>query len=174
MKRRLDQEMFKAIYHATFSELSKFVYFRVKRLEDAQDIVQHVYMDYYQHVFLKDKQPQNVQGYLKQMASHMISKYYQHEQWTISNTELTEELIDNIPSEHDVESDVFEKFTHQHLWKTVRKLDPMEEKIIIAKFRFDMTFKEIAQTLSLSENTIKTKYYRALDKLKNMLEDETF
>lgn len=50
-----DEDDFKNIYFATFDELSKYVYFRVNNVEDAQDIVSDVYLDYYQHVFKKTK-----------------------------------------------------------------------------------------------------------------------
>jgi len=59
------EDDFKNIYYATFDELSKYVYFRVNNLEDAQDIVHDVYLDYYQHVFKKNKNVDHVIAYLK-------------------------------------------------------------------------------------------------------------
>lgn len=169
----IDQDLFNGIYEATFNELGKYVYFRVKRLEDAQDIVQSVYMDYYRYVFLKKRKPDNVLGYLKQMASNQISKYYKEHQWLVEGSDENQELIEQIPSEDHMELDVFEQFEQATLWQAVKSLGIFEEKIIIAKFRFDMTFKEIGEAMSVSENTIKSRYYRALVKLRNILENET-
>ena len=169
----INHDLFNSIYEATFNELGKYVYFRVKRLEDAQDIVQSVYMDYYRYVFLKKRNPENVLGYLKQMASNQISKYYKKQQWSVESSEENQELIEQIPSDDNVVLDVFEKFEHAMLWDAVKSLGIFEEKVIIAKFRFDMTFKEIADAMSTNENTIKSNYYRALIKLRKKLENET-
>ncbi len=173
MRRKNNHDLFKSIYEATFNELGKYVYFRVKTLEDAQDIVQCVYMDYYRYVFSKNRKIDNVLGYLKQMASNQISKYYKDQQWVVEGSDENQELIDQRPSNINVELEVFEHIEQQQLWQAVRSLGVTQEKIMIAKFRFDMTFKEIGEIMSLNENTIKSIYYRSLEKLKKILNNET-
>lgn len=164
-----DEDDFKNIYFATFDELSKYVYFRVNNVEDAQDIVSDVYLDYYQHVFKKNKKVDHVIAYLIQMAHHQLISFYKDKQFKVTQSELMDAQIDNIVAPDDVELEVFEKFESIRLWQTVNQLNPLERKIIIGKFRYDMTFKEIAEKLSINENTIKTIYYRSLQQLKKIL-----
>ena len=69
-------EQFDTIYHATFSQLSKYVYFKLANLNDVEDLIQNIYIDFYQYIIKKNKQVENVQSYLTQMANNEISKYY--------------------------------------------------------------------------------------------------
>lgn len=58
------------------------------------------------------------------------------------------------------------------LYDALNKLEPEEKSYIILKFFLDMRFRDMAEVLSLSENTVKTRYYRVINKLKNFLNDE--
>ncbi|MNN46353.1 RNA polymerase sigma factor SigV [compost metagenome] len=59
------------------------------------------------------------------------------------------------------------------LYDALDRLVPEERTYIILKFFVSLSFKEMAQVLSLSENTVKTRFYRIIKKLKNdLLEGE--
>lgn len=163
------EDDFKNIYSATFDELSKYVYFRINNIEDAQDIVQNVYLDYYQHVFKKNKKIDHVIAYLKKMAHNQLISFYKEKQFLVEQSNLLDEQLENIPANDDVELEVFEKFEVDRIWKAVTQLHPLQQKIIVGKFRFNMTFKEIAEQLLVNENTIKSNYYRSLKKLEEYL-----
>lgn len=52
------------------------------------------------------------------------------------------------------------------LYDALDRLIPEEKSYIILKFFANLSFKEIAEILSISENTVKTRYYRIIKKLK--------
>ncbi|MFD1990426.1 RNA polymerase sigma factor [Paenibacillus nicotianae] len=52
------------------------------------------------------------------------------------------------------------------LYDAIDRLIPEEKSYIILKFFVDLSFKEISEVLSISESTVKTRYYRILKKLK--------
>lgn len=102
---RNTKEEFETIYNATFETLSKHVYFKVAKLEDAQDLVQEVYLDFYKYIISKGKQVENVQAYLIQMANNKLSNYYKNK--TFETTLLNEDhLLETIEDEFDLEFDV--------------------------------------------------------------------
>lgn len=53
-------------------------------------------------------------------------------------------------------------------------LDSKEKTVIILKFYFDYTFKQISETMELPLGTVKSLYYRSLGKLKNNVEREDY
>jgi RNA polymerase sigma-70 factor (ECF subfamily) len=55
------------------------------------------------------------------------------------------------------------------LYEALEVLKPEERSFIILKFFEGQRFKDIAEVLSLSENTVKSKFYRILNKLKLQL-----
>lgn len=167
-------EQFDTIYHATFSQLSKYVYFKLANLNDVEDLIQNIYIDFYQYIIKKNKQVENVQSYLTQMANNEISKYYQSKkEQPILISEESTYLIDNIQDDVDLEFDILNQFESDLIYQLVKKLDVIDQKIIGGHFRFDMTFKEIALSLNTSENTIKTRYYRSLKILKQLYESSS-
>lgn len=167
-------EQFDTIYHATFSQLSKYVYFKLANLNDVEDLIQNIYIDFYQYIIKKNKKVENVQSYLTQMANNEISKYYQSKkEQPILISEESTYLIDNIQDDVDLEFDILNQFESDLIYQLVKKLDVIDQKIIGGHFRFDMTFKEIALSLNTSENTIKTRYYRSLKILKQLYESSS-
>ncbi|KAF6575585.1 sigma-70 family RNA polymerase sigma factor [Paenibacillus polymyxa] len=58
------------------------------------------------------------------------------------------------------------------LYEALEVLKPEERSFIILKFFEGQRFKDIAEVLSLSENTVKTKFYRILNKLKLQLTEK--
>lgn len=59
--------------------------------------------------------------------------------------------------------------TRLALEQAVSDLSDKEQAIIRLHFFEDQTFGEIALTLQLSENTVKTTYYRSLNKLEALM-----
>lgn len=60
------------------------------------------------------------------------------------------------------------------LHNALGKLDDLEKSIIILRFFEDLKFKDVAEILGLNINTVKTKTYVILDKLKLQLECEVY
>lgn len=175
METRSDQEYFEAIYHDTFNKLSQYVLFKTRGIGEAEDVVAAVYADFYQYIVLKHKRPENVPAYLTKMANHELSRLYTRKTNHLSIDDEELRLHETIPDDVDVELAVFDQFETDELWQAVGKLAPVEQQILAAKFRFDLTFKEIAQILGQGESAIKLRYYRSLKKLQKLLnEDVTF
>ncbi len=167
------QELFENIYHATFNTLSRHVFFKVASLEDAQDIVQNVYAHYYVSVIQKNKTIDNPQAYLMSMTTNELALYYKdkaNQAILLSDDELN--LLENIPDNTDLALEIIDKSTIELIYKQIKNLSILDQKIIGGRFRYDLTFNEIATQLELSENTIKTRYYRAIHTLKEKLDQK--
>lgn len=68
-------------------------------------------------------------------------------------------------------SDQYEDYDLQ---KALEKLPTMSKTIITLRFFEDMTFEEIAQILDLNINTVKTRFYTSIRKLRIELDDTDF
>lgn len=165
-------ERFETIYRATFNIISKYVYFKVANISDVEDLVQNIYINFYTYIIKKNKEVDNIQSYLIQIANNELAKHYKSKQeQPITFSDETTYIIENIQSDINVELDVLNTLEPIKVFELVRKLEIIDQKIIGAHFRYEMTFKEIAQSLIISENTVKTRYYRALKELKKLYEE---
>ncbi|EHS57628.1 ECF subfamily RNA polymerase sigma-24 factor [Paenibacillus sp. Aloe-11] len=58
------------------------------------------------------------------------------------------------------------------LYEALDYLSPKDKTFIILKFFEGQRFKDMAEVLSISENTVKSRFYRILDKLKRQMTTE--
>jgi RNA polymerase sigma factor (sigma-70 family) len=159
-------ETFESIYHATFSTVSKQVFFKVAKIEDAQDIVQEVYMDFYQYIIEKGKTVDNVQAYLMQIANNKLSHYYKDK--TVEFTVVDDEtLFSNISDPIDLEEDVLERISLDEIWQEVLTLSELDQHILIDYYRFGFNFREISERYNMPESTIKSRSQNAIRLLKD-------
>ena len=81
------------------------------------------------------------------------------------------ELNEQICSSEDSFIDIEEKDSFDYL---VGKLKEHEQEILILRFRVGYTFQDIADIKEKPLATITTTYYRALEKLKILIESKNF
>jgi RNA polymerase sigma factor (sigma-70 family) len=159
-------ETFESIYRATFSTISKQVFFKVAKIEDAQDIVQDVYMDFYQYIIEKGKKVDNVQAYLMQIANNKLSHYYKDKtvEFTVEDDQT---LFNNISDPIDLEEDVLEKTSLDEIWQEVLILSEIDQHILIDYYRFGFNFREISERYNMPESTIKSRCQNAIHLLQD-------
>jgi len=154
-------ETFESIYRATFSTISKQVFFKVAKVEDAQDIVQEVYMDFYQYIIEKGKTVDNVQAYLMQIANNKLAHYYKDKtvEFTVEDDQA---LFNNISDPSDLEEDVLERISLDEIWQEVLTLSEIDQHILIDYYRFGFNFREISERYNMPESTIKSRCQNAI------------
>ena len=170
MQDQTHQEYFEAVYCETFEKLSRYVFFKAPGLAEAEDITATVYTNFYQYVVLKNKRPDNEFAYLIRISNHELSRLYSKNTTRLSFDDEDLNLSDTVPETDDWEQGVFDQFESEALWKAVCRLQPSEQRVLIAKFRFDMTFQEIARAMNQGESAVKLRYYRSLKKLQILLQ----
>jgi len=166
-----NQEYFTSIFNDHFESLSKYVLFKSPSFSDAEDIVSSTFASFFQYVVLKNKRPDNVFAYLVRTANHELHHFYLQRKKVISFDFTDQELIDQMPDEMDLEESVFEQFEADKLWQEIRVLPEIDQKILIARYRFDMPYREIADSLGnkFVERAVRLRCHRALKKLHRLL-----
>lgn len=157
---------FETIYNATFDMLSKHVYFKVAKIEDAQDIVQEVYMDFYKYVSSKGKTVENTQSYLIQMANHKLSSYYKNkllETTIIDDDKFFNQIEDSV----HLEEEVLEQLSLEEIWEEIKTLSEFDQHILIDYYRFGLNFREISERYQIPETTIKSRCQKSIKQLRD-------
>ena len=76
-----------------------------------------------------------------------------------------------VPQDMAPESGHEDTYENFDLQVALDRLDPKDKSVIILKYFEDMKLSEIALALGEKENTVKSRLYRSLEKLKLQLED---
>lgn len=166
-KQYYSENDFELIYHATFHNLAKYVFIKTGNFYDAQDIVQNIYYDFYVHLQKTETKIENTKAYLIQMANHELAKYYKMKSITLETTIDQLDIIDRIPDDFELELAIFDKVNLDNIWQSIEMLSEPNRSIMIGRFRFDISYNELAKIYQIPETTIKSRVYKIIDELKN-------
>ncbi len=167
------EDRFEELFRNTYDDLSRFVLFKVHSVSDAEDIVANVYLNFYKHTVKKNRSVDAPEAYLTEMAKNEIRRYFRNQkQSPLSLNDGETDGIEMIADEHDEIASMFDRFRIDAIWQAVSQLDETAKIIMTAKFRLDMTFKDIALALDSNENSVKTKYYRSIEALRHLLKED--
>ena len=159
--RELIDEGYEGIYYKYAKLAFLCIHQIVKNYQDSEDLTQDVFINIFNN---RDRliEEKNLKYYIVVSAKNAAITF-------ITKKKLECEYNDNY-----IYEDVSDSDSHiQEIINIMRKyLDEEEIDIIIDHIIYGDSFKDIASKKGVSENTIKTKYYRAIDKVKYGEEDE--
>lgn len=164
------KDRFEQIYNSTYDYIYKFLALKVSPRENAEDILQSVYLDFYKRM-LTGERVLNPKHYLLGMAKRRVADFY-------SGRKETESLDDNIEIVDEKALEQLENddgFTYEQIMDNLKSTDEVTYRIFLLHFGHDYTIGKTAKTLGLAESTVKSKMYRALKRLgKEMKEGEGY
>lgn len=148
-------------------ELLRLSYTYVKNNEMAEDIVQDVLLKAYE----QQEQFRGDASYRTYLYRMTINRSYDYlRSWTYKNTILTNKIQQFFHVTKSTEQQVLELSDNQVLGQLVFDLPVKYREVIILFYYKELKIDEIAQLLSCSSNTVKTRLKRGREKLKVTLE----
>lgn len=137
--------------------------------DDALDLVQETFASVFRSLQNWNQQ-HAFSGWLMTIAHRRCVEYYRRRKeedgWDIEQHDQADESLQASPDE----SADFEQ-QQQRIIRALQRL-PIEQRAVVeAKFFRQLTTREIAEQQGESENTVKSRLYAGLDKLKVYLED---
>lgn len=153
---QISLEKFNEIFDKTYNNVLKFVVCKCSNMDDVNDIVQEIYIELYKKL-MKANDIQNIDSYILGIAKNKINKHYgllyKFKMLSLNSHDVKEqEIIENIPSDIDVEDITIKAMDLEIVWKELRKKKLIVQKIFYLYYNLDFTIKEIARELSLGES----------------------
>lgn len=154
-----------------YEMLRKLAFTYVKDIAIAQDIVQDVCVKIIEKGY-QFRGESTYKTYLMKMTINRCHDYLRS--WSYRNHMLTNHFS-NLFTKKSPEIKMIEKNEKTRLAIHIFQLKPKYREVIVLYYYEDLSVKEIAELLSCSENTVKTRLSRARQQLKErigVLEDE--
>jgi len=164
------KEAFDLLYRMYFTPVFRYVYFRVKSKEDAEDITQTVFLKVFKTILSfqdKDKSPLN---YFFTVARNTVIDY-----WRKKKDILLDNPEDILWKAQDPESPqkmVLKKETANIVHKAIQNLTKEQQEVITLKFINEFSNGEIAKLLEKSEEAIRQLQCRGLRVIRKYFKDE--
>ena len=141
-------------------------YRHLKDRDDAQDVSQEVFL----RLFTKSHTYQAhlpFKPWLNRIISNRCKDHIKQDK-TGLHQEISRKIADTLEEEIDTES--VKRPTVEILEELLDKISGRNKLILTLKYKQHWSIKEIAQTLSLSENTVKSYLKRAREELQKLLD----
>ena len=167
-----NQKSFELVFRTYYSRLCTFAFGYTKQIETAQDLVKDTFVYFWTN---RDKLEikTSLSGYLFCAVRNSCINYLQRdknrnnlsiEEITRLSIKICEPLSDDYPAGKILASELEEQ-----IYSEIEKL-PESCKEIFKLSRFEnLSHKQIAEKLNISENTVKVQIYRALKNIKKAL-----
>ena len=171
MASQINLEKFNDIYDKTYSDIMRYVIVKCHNINDANDIIQDIYFEFWKILNKKEVVETNVKSFLIGIAINKIKKHYSIIQRfkTISFFDKDSndiELIDNIKSDIDIEDLVIKSDDWNSVWKYLKNKKNQDiPKVFYLYYKLGLSLKEISNELDKSESYIKNLIYRTLKEL---------
>lgn len=158
-----DPKAFGALYDLLYPEVYKYIFFRVKTVELAEDLTSIVWEKVLDHIReFRSNEPVAFKVWIFTIARNALYEQYrsQHQHTYVTIEEY--EFVDRSATDEVVKT----AENHDLLLKLVKGLPAVEREIVSLKFFSDFKNKEIAGILKVSEKMVAAYLTRALSTLR--------
>jgi RNA polymerase sigma-70 factor (ECF subfamily) len=142
--------------------LLKMAYFYVRNRETAKDIVQEVFISFYDRSTYEEQG--KLRAYLTKLTTNRCKDYLRS--WSFRNLKFGNDWIENI---HVQQDPLILQEEKSLIAIAILKLPIKYREIILFYYYEECTMREIAELLNLSESTVKTRMTKARKMLKKDL-----
>jgi len=153
-------------YEKYFTPIFKYVYFRVKRREDAEDLVQTIFLKIYKHNFSTEIQKEISKAFCFTVARNIVIDYWKKKKDVLLDD--FEKSCSLIPDTRDNAYEEVERIENsEKIRKAISKLSHDQQEVVVMKFINDLNNKEIAHILGKNEESVRQLQCRALKALRD-------
>lgn len=158
-----------------YREIYAYTYRQTGDKELAMDLTQDIFVTVLQGLFSFDAKKAKFRTWLYKVASNKITDWYRSRAYRQRQAEQSlgiEEAGSELTSSEaeKVIEQVLDREIIKQIMKIVSGFDTDYIRIFQKKCFEEMTFKEISEEMQLSENTVKTRFYSILKRLRKEVE----
>ena len=159
---------FNKIYDETYSDVLKYVIIKCHNINNANDIVQDTYLEFWKILNKKDIEESNIRSYLIGIAINKIKRYYSllDRIKTISLFDKDKNIDLDLKSNIDIENLIIKNNDWNLIWDYIKNKKNQDiPKIFYLYYKLEMSIKEISKGLDVTESYVKNLIYRTLKEL---------
>ena len=159
---------FNKIYDETYSDVLRYVIIKCHNINDANDILQDTYLEFWKILNKKDIEESNIRSYLIGVAINKIKRYYSllGRIKTISFFDKDKNMDLDLKSNIDIENLVINNSDWNLIWDYIKNKKNQDiPKIFYLYYKLEMSIKEISEELEVTESYVKNLIYRTLKEL---------
>jgi len=162
-----DNEARRALFEAYYRRTFAVTYNILRNRESAEDITQDAFIKAFNRIHqLKDSS--KFGAWLAVIASNLARNHLKREKKVVYRDQLPEDYSQT--EKNDTESEALRTLEVEQVRRAIRNLSADHYQVIVLQFYHDLKVDEIADLLKISPGTVKSRLFRARQKLAMELE----
>ena len=141
--------------------LFRFAYFRIGNREEAEDILQDVFLKLFEKDF-EIENDESMRMYLYRMVFNSCNDWHRHKRQ--EPIPLNQVQIADDEDEHALHEE------YRRIWKMLSTLPSEQADVITMHLTDGLTFVEIAKITETAETTIKSRFKSGIEKLRKRIQ----
>lgn len=165
------EEAFAEAYQTYYTKVFAYVYSRVGNVELSKDLVAEVF----EKAYLKGHGLREAAAYatwLFIIAKNVVIGHYRSRKREANGMEKMKESVWLSQRPSGPEEDALHDETVTNLMRQVRKLSERDQQLLSLKFEGELSYAEISEVLNMSEVNVRVSIFRALKRLRALMEEE--
>ena len=161
-----DKESFRVLYSMLSPRVFRFIRPRARSREDALDVLQETFIDFWKGLPRFSYQDDRaLDAFLYRIASRKLNRIFRRLRGFISL-----ESLDDIVVEQEATDTNYQQVID--VARAIAQLSLSDRELLTLRHVEGRSFSDIAQLLGQSENTLKVRHHRAIDRLRRKLQYE--
>ncbi|WP_245631794.1 sigma-70 family RNA polymerase sigma factor [Alicyclobacillus ferrooxydans] len=151
------------------TDVINFAYSYVRNYHQAQDIAQDVFLRAFQnaHTFRGES---SVKTWLLSITANRCRDYLRS--WHVRHELLPkEEALQDEVAPLNTEATVIERISNDEVWQQVSELPVKYREVVVLYYLRDLSTKEVADVLGISDEAVRTRLHRGRSLLKERFEE---
>ena len=164
---------FEEIYKKYGPRVFRFIYWKTSDIEITKDLVQEVFLKAFKKIKkFKIKKEGSISSWLLKIARNTVIDFYRTSKPVTSLESLEDPMIQFASSEPSPFEKTSQTLEKEVLEKALKKLPEIQREVLVLRFIEGLSSKEVGKILKKSDGAIRIIQYRALKKLKKILEED--
>lgn len=168
-----DKEAFIRVYDENVKDLNRFVYFKIGKQEEANDITSMIFLKAWNHIqnnSLEDSK--TLRALLYKIARTTIIDYYrEHGNKITASLDDETNKIEIVDENHDPEGNLDQAADLALIKKKLPLLKDEYREVIIMRFVNDLSLEEIADISGKTRGNVRVLLHRAIAALKDLVNE---
>ena len=172
IKEKGDKRAASKLIEFYYKDIYIYVFKQTSDRELSKDLTQEIFISILNSIDSYSFEKASFKTWIYKIASNKIIDFYRSKFYKYRI--IVDEIDDyNLLSSENIEEEFQIREDLNEVIKIVNTMNANIQEIFRLKVFGDMSFKEISIILELSESTVKTRYYGAIKKIKNIMEEKS-
>lgn len=168
IKHSKDPQAYAQLYDFYVDRIFRFILFKVKTVEDAEDITSEVFLKTWNYIRTTQKRIENLNALLYKMSRNAVVDYYRSKQRT-EELMSDEDQFKKIMRARDLDQEIDNKFELKNIENYLNQLKDEYREVIILRYVEEFSINEIAQILEKTKGNVRVLLHRAMQRLRELM-----